>query len=254
VETYTNRDGLELAYQQWGERGDRPPVVLVHGFIANGDLNWRLPGVVDALVAAGRSVIAPDARGHGRSAKPHDPALYGEEVMAGDVRELFDRLGADTYDLAGYSMGGIVSLLVATEDERVRRLFVGGIGNSVATGRGGDRRALDLRAVADALEAEDPATIGSPGAKAFRAFADRAGGDRLALAAQARASHLRGIAVDRITAPTLVVTGDGDALAGHADDLAAAIPNGEWKGVSGDHLGAVDDPAFTRYLVDFFAA
>jgi pimeloyl-ACP methyl ester carboxylesterase len=250
VETFTNRDGLELAYQQWGEPGDRPPVVLVHGFIANGDLNWRLPGVVDALVAAGRFVVAPDARGHGRSAKPHDPALYGEQAMAGDVRELFDRLGAETFDLAGYSMGGIVSLLVAAEDERVRRLFVGGIGARVL----GGRKPLDLRAVADALEADDPATIESPGAKAFRAFADQAGGDRLALAAQARASHLAGIAVDRIGAPALVVTGDGDTLASGADELAAAMPNGEWKGVSGDHLAAVNDPAFTRYLVDFFAA
>ena len=151
-------------------------------------------------------------------------------------------------------MGGIVSLLVATEDERVRRLFVGGIGNSVATGRGGDRRALDLRAVADALEAEDPATIGSPGAKAFHAFADRAGGDRLALAAQARASHLRGITVDRITAPTLVVTGDGDTLAGHADDLAAAIPNGEWKGVSATTSARSTTLRSPGFLVDFFAA
>jgi len=246
VETFTNRDGLEIAYQQWGEPGDGPPVVLVHGFIANGDLNWRLPGVVDALVAAGRFVVAPD----GRSAKPHDPALYGEAAMAGDVRELFDLLGAGAYDLAGYSMGGIVSLLVATEDERVRRLFVGGIGGRVL----GGRKPLDLQAVAAALEADDPATIESAGAKAFRAFADQAGGDRLALAAQARASHLAGIAVEGIRAPTLVVTGDGDTLASRADELAAAIPRGEWKGISGDHLGAVNDPAFTRLLVDFFAA
>jgi hypothetical protein len=147
-------------------------------------------------------------------------------------------------------MGGIVSLLVAAQDERVRRLLVGGIGARVL----GGRKPLDLRAVAAALEADDPSTIESPAAKAFRAFADRAGGDRLALAAQARASHVAGIQVDRISAPALVVTGDGDALASHADELAAAIPNGEWKGVSGDHLGAVDDPAFTRYLVDFFAA
>jgi len=147
-------------------------------------------------------------------------------------------------------MGAIVSLLVANEDDRVRRLLIGGIGSRVL----GGRKPLDLRAVAEALEADDPSTVEWPGAKAFRVFADQVGGDRLALAAQARASHVAGIEVDGISAPALVITGDGDALASRADELAGALPKGEWKGVSGDHLGAVNDPAFTRYLVDFFAA
>jgi pimeloyl-ACP methyl ester carboxylesterase len=71
-------DGTEIAYQVWGAPGQLPPVLLHHGFVADATVNWVLPGVVAALLQSGREVIAPDARGHGRSGKPHDPARYGE--------------------------------------------------------------------------------------------------------------------------------------------------------------------------------
>ena len=90
-----------------GAPSGEPPVVLHHGFVADANLNWAGPGVVAALVAAGRYVVAaPDARGHGASSKPHDPAAYGEGAMARDLGTLFDVIGADAVDLAGYDGGG----------------------------------------------------------------------------------------------------------------------------------------------------
>jgi pimeloyl-ACP methyl ester carboxylesterase len=96
--------------------------------VADANLNWVGPSVVAALEAAGRSVVAPDARGHGASGKPHDPAAYGEGAMARDLGTLVDVIGADAVDLAGYSMGAVVALLAATTDARIRRLVVGGVG------------------------------------------------------------------------------------------------------------------------------
>jgi pimeloyl-ACP methyl ester carboxylesterase len=55
--------------------------------------NWVATGVVDALLAAGRRVIALDARVHG-SEKPHDLARYGEQRMAKDLAVLLDTIGA----------------------------------------------------------------------------------------------------------------------------------------------------------------
>src|SRR5690606_41731928 len=75
--------------------------------------------------AAGRRVVTIDARGHGASSKPHDPLFYGEEKMAADVRTLLDLLGEPSYDLVGYSMGAIVSALVASQEPRIRLLVIG---------------------------------------------------------------------------------------------------------------------------------
>jgi pimeloyl-ACP methyl ester carboxylesterase len=89
------------------------PVVLVHGYTSDAEAQWVRTGVLRALAAEYR-VAAMDARGHGRSDKPHDPALYGPE-MGFDILRLFDHLGIQRAHLIGYSMGAhIVAQLVTT--------------------------------------------------------------------------------------------------------------------------------------------
>jgi pimeloyl-ACP methyl ester carboxylesterase len=251
VPTFTSPDGLTIAYRTWGRPGDRAPVVLHHGFIADARTNWENPGVVRALLDAGRYVVAPDARGHGESEAPHDPARYGEDKMATDVGALADHLGFTAFDLAGYSMGGIVALLVGAAEPRVRRLVVGGIGAGVVEFGGVDQRAVGSSRLAAALRADDPATITDPAVRAFRTFADVTGGDRLAYAAQADAAHAVPIAFAAITAPTMVLVGRDDLLARDPQRLAAAIPGAELALVPGDHLGAVGQPEFAAAIVEF---
>jgi pimeloyl-ACP methyl ester carboxylesterase len=253
VKQFTAGDGVEIAYDEWGEPSAKPPVVLHHGFAADAHLNWVAPGIVAGLVEAGRHVVALDARGHGRSGKPHDPARYGEQAMARDLRMLIDLTGAPEVDLVGYSMGAIVSLLAAVDEPRLRRLVVGGVGAGVVELGGLDTRALPNDALAAALEADDPATITDPTGLAFRQFADAIGADRLALAAQARAVHASPIALDRISVPALVMAGDADPLADRPEVLADAIPGARLVRLTGDHLGALGDARFLPTLVDFLA-
>src|SRR3954453_12422215 len=80
---------VELAYL---DAGEGEPIVLVHGFASNKEINWVGPGWVSTLTRAGRRVIALDNRGHGASAKLYDPAAYHSRLMAEDVRALFDHL------------------------------------------------------------------------------------------------------------------------------------------------------------------
>jgi pimeloyl-ACP methyl ester carboxylesterase len=253
VKQFIAGDGVEIVYDAWGGPSAEPPVVLHHGFVADAHLNWVGPGIVAALVEAGRQVVALDARGHGRSGKPHDPARYGERAMARDLRMLIDITGAAEVDLVGYSMGAIVSLIAAVDEPRLRYLVVGGVGAGVVELGGVDTRALPNEALAAALEADDPATVTDPAGLAFRRFADAIGADRLALAAQARAVHASPIALDRITVPTLVLAGDADPLADRPEVLAAAIPGARLVRLAGDHLGALADPRFIPTLVDFLA-
>jgi pimeloyl-ACP methyl ester carboxylesterase len=248
-------DGLEIAYQEWGEEqtGGLPPVVLHHGFVANADANWVATGVVDALTAAGRTVIAPDARGHGSSEKPHDPDRYGEDRMARDLAVLLDTIDAQRIDLVGYSMGAIVSLLFASTDERVRRLVIGGVGSGVIECGGVDRRAVPNDAIVEALTVADVSQLEVPEAVAFRQLADALGADREALAAQARSVYRGEIALGRISAPTLLLAGETDPLAIRPQVLVDAIPDATLEMLAGNHIEALGDPRFAQSIVDFLA-
>ncbi|MCK2218824.1 alpha/beta fold hydrolase [Actinomadura sp. ATCC 31491] len=249
--TFTADDGVPIAYELWERDSALPLVLLHHGFAADGRVDWEAPGTVDTLTAAGRRVATIDARGHGRSGKPRDPARYGEARMSRDVRALADLLGEPAYDLAGYSMGAVVALLTAAHDRRVRRLVVGGVGAAVVELGGVDTRVLGPHTLRDALRADDPAAVTHPAAAAFRAFVDAVGGDRAALAAQAAAVHDRPIPLDAVTAPALVLAGDRDELAARPEVLAGAIPGARLRLVPGDHGGALRDPAFVKELVAF---
>jgi pimeloyl-ACP methyl ester carboxylesterase len=250
---FTSWDGTEIAYWTWGEPADSLPVVVHHGFVAHARANWEAPGVVDALLSAGRQVIGPDARGHGDSQRPHDPAAYGEQRMARDLAALVDLLGAAQIDLAGYSMGAVVTLLFAAEDARVRRLVVGGVGSGIVECGGVDRRALANDAIIEALQAEDPQALGERGARAFRQLADALGSDRKALVAQARSIHRGGVALERIEIPALVLAGEEDPLAIRPQVLADALPHGRLQLLSGDHMSALADPRFATSIVEFLA-
>ncbi len=253
MKSFEAGDGVEIVYREWGSEDSSPPVVLHHGFVADASSNWVAPSVVEALCDAGRRVVAPDARGHGGSGKPHDAGRYGEQRMARDLAALLDRIGAPEVDLVGYSMGAIVVLLLASEDARVRRLIVGGIGSGVIECGGVDRRAVSNEAIVEALEAEDPSAIGDPGALRYRQLADATGGDRKALAAQARSVFRGEIALERISAPTLVLAGDSDPMAIRPEVLSEAIPDATLRILHGDHIGAIGDPSFKRSIVDFLA-
>jgi len=240
-------DGTRIAYL---DAGSGRPVVLLHGFAADHVANWVQPGVVDALVAAGHRVIAPDARGHGASAKPTDPQRYADDAMARDARALLDHTGLDAVDVVGYSMGALVSARLVLVEPRARSVVLGGIGAGLA----GERR-LERAGIANALLAEDPASIANPVARAFRAFADRTGADRRALAAIQQAPRPpEPTRVEAIDLPTLVVAGDRDVLVGSPHALADRIPGATARVVSGDHLTAVFDPAFRAVIVEFLAA
>ncbi len=106
---YFDSNGVSIHYTVAGEGA---PVILVHGYGVNSDLNWRMMGVVDAL-SENFQVIAMDCRGHGLSGKPHDPKQYGAE-MAEDVIRLMDHLNLEKAHLAGYSMGGAIVMTLAT--------------------------------------------------------------------------------------------------------------------------------------------
>lgn len=243
--------GVEINFVVEG-RG--PPIVLVHGFASSLQGNWRATGVIESLTKAGRQAVALDCRGHGRSAKPHDPQAYEGTVMADDVIALMDHLGLAQADLMGYSMGALIaSSLLVRKPERFHSVILSGIGDGLVAGGGPSRERGE--AIAKALEATDAVSAPTAAARAFRVFAERSGNDLAALAAMQRSSRDR-IDIEKLSQtrlPVLVLIGEADTLVGPGDRLAAMIPGARMIKVPGDHLTAPLQPQFRQAVVDFLA-
>jgi pimeloyl-ACP methyl ester carboxylesterase len=172
--------------------------------------------------------------------------------MAGDAHRLLDHLAVPLTDVMGYSMGArIAAHLALAHPERVRSLLLGGIGDTMITGR------LHGEEIVAALEAPDPAAVTHPVALQFRTFADRLGSDRVALAACIRAMQGDGIPPARLRTlamPVQIVIGGDDVIAGSPGPLAAALPAAELVTVPRrDHMKTVGDRLYREAVLGFLA-
>jgi pimeloyl-ACP methyl ester carboxylesterase len=251
----TAPDGTRIAYEIVGDGPN--DIVLVHGFASSRFQNWRDPGWYDTLINAGFAVTALDCRGHGESDKPHVPEAYGHDAMARDVIAVMDDADIAAAHLMGYSMGGMIAIRVLLQfPERVKSLIVGGVGETYVD-RGRDADTARRATIADALLAPDPSAITNPTGRAFRAFVDQPGKDRLALAAcmQAPSSILPREDLAKATRPVLVVCGEKDELTGAPDGLAHAFPNGRAVTIpKRDHMTAVGDKVYKDAVLAFLRA
>jgi pimeloyl-ACP methyl ester carboxylesterase len=106
-------DGVKIHYI---DRGKGEPIVLLHGGTSSLE-SWVRAGVVANLEKDFR-VIAFDARGAGKSGKPHDPKQYGRQ-QALDVPRLLDALKLDRAHIVGFSLGAsTVAQLLTLRPER----------------------------------------------------------------------------------------------------------------------------------------
>jgi predicted alpha/beta-fold hydrolase len=85
---FTSFDSTKIYYEV---RGTGDAVVLVHGFIVNGQ-SWKRTELYKNLLEEGYKVIILDQRGNGFSDKPHTPEAYENDAEAKDIMALMKKL------------------------------------------------------------------------------------------------------------------------------------------------------------------
>jgi epoxide hydrolase 4 len=122
--------GLREGYAEVGndvtlhyvEAGDGPLVLLLHGFPELW-YGWRKQ--IQPLVDAGFRVVAPDLRGYNLSSKPGGYRDYTADKLADDVSALIGELGAESAMVVGHDWGGSVAWTLAmNHPEVVDRLVI----------------------------------------------------------------------------------------------------------------------------------
>lgn len=221
------RDGIEIHYTDHG--GPGRPVVLVHGWPLSGD-SWA--GVVPALLDAGHRVVTYDRRGFGASGMT-DVNGYDYNLLTSDLAALLDELDLHDVTLVGFSMGGgeVARYIGNHGESRLRGVvFVSAIppwllksddnpegGLDMATARGmqdqlrGDREGFLDGFLTTFFTADGELKVTEEQRQAALALAAQADLDAaVACIVLWTSSFVDDVA--RLTVPTLVIHGDGDAI------------------------------------------
>ena len=197
-------NGLDIAYD---EAGSGPPLVLLHGAATPG---WQTYDALLPRLSRMFRVLMPDARGHGRT---RWDVADGFEArwLVDDALAFVDAIGLNAFHLAGYSMGGMTALELATRiPARLLTLVLISItpdrqprASVAARLLDPDRIARDEPGwMADMARTHDPVQGPAAWRSLLRAIADDVMTQPLLTPAEIHA----------VDAPTLVVCGDRDPL------------------------------------------
>ncbi|MGY1702188.1 alpha/beta fold hydrolase [Geodermatophilus sp. SYSU D00766] len=204
---------------------DTSPVLLLHGaYMTTGDL-----GPLVSALAATRRVVVPDLQAHGRTADVDRPITY--EGLADDAAGLLAHLGIERADVMGFSMGGAAALQVAIRHpEVVRTLAV------VSASHASAGMQPELLAMIPGITPE--VFAGSPMEATYRAVAPDPGHFPVLVEKLKTLDETPfdwpAEDVGRITAPTLLVAGDADAIRlEHVVELFRLLGGGAMGDLSG---------------------
>lgn len=119
---FVENNGVKIYYEV---EGKGPPLMLHSGLTGNLRLFHDF-GYTGSLGRKYRLILI-DARGHGKSDKPHLPESYKFETLVSDTVSVLDALGVERSHFMGYSFGGSVGLAIAKyAPDRFSSLIIGG--------------------------------------------------------------------------------------------------------------------------------
>ena len=212
--------------------GDGPALVLHHGTMGSGP-DWVDLGYVEGLKDRYRLILI-DARGHGQSDKPHDPAAYDLRLRAADVVTVLDDLGVCTASFLGYSMGGWIGFGLARYfPQRIDAFIIGGAHPYAENTQAiRDRMPMD-RAAYIAMAEQTYGALLTPARRA-RLLAN----DLVALRALTQDRESIADILPAMTTPSLLFAGELDPRLAQARQAASEMPDAAFFSLPGcDHVG-----------------
>lgn len=144
---YRSADGLQLHAKSYGPVDAPMTALCMHGLTRN---HKDFEPMIEALEDSVR-YIAVDVRGRAKSEWAKNTDTYTPAVYANDMAALLDHLGLDKVVLIGTSMGGLMSMVMATTmPQRLLGIVMNDIGPVV------EQAGLDrIAAYANTVEPED---------------------------------------------------------------------------------------------------
>lgn len=118
-----------MAWREWGDPSNPRVLLCVHGLTRVGNDFDRLAGAL----ADRYRVVCPDVVGRGASDWLRDPRHYGIGQYVADMVTLLARLDAASVDWVGTSMGGLIGMTLAGQEEaaprlKLRRMVINDVG------------------------------------------------------------------------------------------------------------------------------
>lgn len=263
-DSFFDSNGVQIRYI---DKGSGEPVVLVHGLLGNIETSWVDSGII-ANLSKDHRVIAFDARGHGKSGKPHDADAYGQQ-MSLDVVRLLDHLKIQRAHIVGYSNGGrIVAKLLTTNPERFLTATMGGSSGTRTWGPADEKASQDqIDELTKGIPFQAfilfgwPADQPPPTDEVIRARSQAIvarGNDPLAQAALARtrgALLVRNDELAAVTVPTLAIVGSADRMVNGVREIQRVMNGLKVVVIEGaGHEDAARRPEFINSLREFIAA
>ncbi|MBR8830412.1 MAG: 2-succinylbenzoate--CoA ligase [Chroococcopsis gigantea SAG 12.99] len=133
-ESYLNLRGLNICLSSWGTETEKN-ILCLHGILEQGPV-WQ--EVASSLAGQGYRVIAPDLRGHGRSA--HVPS-YNLLDFLSDIDGIVNQLFRAPVTIVGHSFGSILGAMYAgIRPEKVNNLI---LVETVIPGKGETSETID---------------------------------------------------------------------------------------------------------------
>jgi pimeloyl-ACP methyl ester carboxylesterase len=235
---YTSFDDTRIYYEV---KGKGRPIVLVHGFIANGE-SWKHTILYNDLIKKGYKVVTLDLRGNGRSDKPGSEEGYASDAEARDIMGLVRYLRLGKYYVVGYSRGSIITARLLVKDKKVKKAVLGGMGADF-TNPQWPRRIRFYEALSGKPDKELEGMVNA---------VKKQGLDTMALAyMQKYQPSTSPGALYKVHQRVLVINGDHDRDNGSPEDLAKMLRNVTLATIPGDHNSALRSKEFSETVISF---